>query len=184
MQPLKQMRRAWTVEDLDSLGVEDWRRYQIVDGSLLVSPAPNTEHEFVVSDLRRVLDAQLPADVAVLGSPGIDLGRSYLIPDAVVVPRAARALRQPLLLPAEVLLVVEVVSPGSVTTDRVTKPAQYAAAGIPAFWRVETDPISLSAYRLRPGQSVYTELGTWGRGQTAHIGEPFAIDIDIDRLAE
>ncbi|MFD2491822.1 Uma2 family endonuclease [Amycolatopsis jiangsuensis] len=39
--------------------------------------------------------------------------------------------------PEHVLLVVEVVSPGSGTTDRIVKTDQYAKAGIPFYWRVE-----------------------------------------------
>lgn len=190
MQPLEQMRRAWTVEDLDSLGVEDWRRYQIVDGSLLVSPPPFGDHELASADLRSIVGEQLPPGLVVVGPMGIRMGRSYLIPDLVVAERA-RLRGLDLLAPPDVMLVVEVVSPGSVTTDRVTKPAQYAAAGIGAYWRVETDPVSLTAYTLPPGPlgvpplaGDYAELGTWGRGQTAHIAEPFAIDIDIDLLAE
>jgi len=76
-----------------------------------------------------------------------------------------------------------VVSPGSVTTDRITKPAQYAAAGIGAYWWVETKPeVSLTAYVLREGANVYTELGTWTPGQIAQLIEPFAVDVDMDRL--
>ena len=37
-------------------------------------------------------------------------------------------------------LVVEVVSPSSRKTDRFFKPIEYAAAGVPAYWRVETEP--------------------------------------------
>ena len=77
-------------------------------------------------------------------------------------------------------LAVEIVSPGSVTTDRVTKPAQYAAAGIRHFWRVETRPVSLTAYAL--DGSTYRELGTWGAGETAHLAEPSPAEIPIDRL--
>lgn len=52
--------------------------------------------------------------------------------------------------PTDVELVIEIVSPGSVTEDRITKPAQYAAQGIGAFWRIEIDnELSLSAYVLR-----------------------------------
>lgn len=41
-------------------------------------------------------------------------------------------------LPAgDVLLAVEVMSPSSVTDDRLTKPAQYARAGIGHYWRLE-----------------------------------------------
>jgi Uma2 family endonuclease len=79
--------------------------------------------------------------------------------------------------------VVEVVSPGSITTDRVTKPAQYAAAGIPAYWRVETDPdVSLTAYRLPEGSTVYAEIGTWTRGEIAHLTEPVVVDVPIGQL--
>jgi Uma2 family endonuclease len=184
VQPLVRMRELWTVEDLRELGAEDWRRYEIVDGSLVVSPSPAADHELVSEEVRAAIRAALPPGVKVVGPMGVTVGRSFRIPDLVVVSRDRLRRGVDTLDPADVLLAVEVVSPGSVTTDRVTKPAQYAAAGIPAFWRVETDPISLSSYLLRPGQSAYTELGTWGRGQTAHIGEPFAIDIDIDRLAE
>jgi Uma2 family endonuclease len=40
----------------------------------------------------------------------------------------------------EVDLVVEVVSPESERRDRVIKPEEYAAAGIPEFWLVEQHP--------------------------------------------
>jgi Uma2 family endonuclease len=39
--------------------------------------------------------------------------------------------------PEHVLLVVEVVSPGSETTDRIVKVDQYAKTGILFYWRVE-----------------------------------------------
>lgn len=78
-------------------------------------------------------------------------------------------------------LVVEVVSPGSRTTDRVAKPRGYAAAGIPLFWRVETEPdLLVQAFVLRAG--AYESVGTvrergplpvpWGTAQ-----------VDIGRLA-
>jgi hypothetical protein len=41
------------------------------------------------------------------------------------------------LKPAECLLLCEVVSDSTVLTDRVTKPAEYASAGVPFHLRVE-----------------------------------------------
>jgi Uma2 family endonuclease len=40
----------------------------------------------------------------------------------------------PLVAPADVLLAVEIESPSSLTADRITKPAQYAALGIAHYW--------------------------------------------------
>ena len=179
--PLQQM---WTFEDLQALPEDvDWRRYEIVDGALVVSPGPALDHEFVIGEIRAVIMSALPAGFKVVGPITVDLHPSYRIPDLVVLPLDAFRAGGKLARPDDVLLAVEVVSPGSVTTDRITKPAQYAAAGIGAYWRVETQPeVSLAAYVLRGGESVYAELGTWVPGQIAHVGEPFHVEITISDL--
>jgi Uma2 family endonuclease len=185
VQPSVQMRDVWTVEDLGRLEVEDRHRYEIVDGALVVSPTPSIRHEFVVADLRDALLAQLPPELRVLtGAVGIAIGRSYRIPDLRVVRASLRGTSADRLSPADVRLAVEVVSPGSMTMDRVMKPAQYAAAGIPGYWRVETEPVSLSAYHLPAGAAVYAELGTWGPGEIATVALPFPAEIAVDGLLD
>lgn len=67
------------------------------------------------------------------------------------------ALQRKYAQPGEALLAVEVMSPSSVSTDRVTKPAQFAAAGIPHFWRFEPAEQVLWTYRL--DGDVYRETG-------------------------
>jgi Uma2 family endonuclease len=183
--------RTWTFDDLqqmpdfDEAGNQvDWRRLEILDGALIVSPSSDTWHEFALSRLNRQLAAWLPDGCEMVGTLGVAYGGSYLVPDLVIDRTDALAVRAPLLQPADVLLAAEVVSPGSRTMDRVTKPAAYAVAGVRDFWRVETDPtVSLTAYTLHPGAERYTELGTWGRGEVAEIDQPFAARIEIDALA-
>jgi Uma2 family endonuclease len=59
------------------------------------------------------------------------------VPDVVVV--AAEAIDETTTrIPSDaVLAVVEVVSPSTISIDRAIKPAMYAEAGIPVYWRVE-----------------------------------------------
>ena len=53
---------------------------------------------------------------------------------------------------AEVLVVVEIVSPGSRRTDHVAKRSEYADAGIPHYWIVDLDePVSLLDCHLAEG---------------------------------
>ncbi|HEV7204076.1 MAG TPA: Uma2 family endonuclease [Jatrophihabitans sp.] len=183
MHPLVEMRDVWTLDDLDTLDVEDRHRYEIVDGALVVSPTPGLRHEFAIGFLARMLTRAAPEDLIVLaGNAGISIGASYRVADLLVVPDDARSRTARALEPREVWLAVEVVSTGSVTTDRITKPAQYAAAGIPNFWRVETDPLGITACRLDAGAGVYTEIGSWAPGETARIAEPFPVEIEVDRL--
>ena len=49
----------------------------------------------------------------------------------------------------DVLLVVEIISPGSEATDTVAKRTEYAGAGIPQYWTVDQDPAqTVTMYRL------------------------------------
>lgn len=173
----------WTFDDLLALPESDWR-FEIIDGGLLMTPPPGLYHEGLWLKLRDLIKDAVPADHLVLGSPGIDMDPSYLIPDVTVVRRDAVRQGRRLAHSSELLLVVEVVSPGSVSTDRFLKPAKYAEAGIPHFWRVEFQPeLSLTAYALPDGATGYTEVGTWTAGQTAPIRAPFHVDIEIAELA-
>ena len=183
MQSSVRMRDVWTVDDLRELDVEDWRRAEIVDGALVVSPPPGKIHEYVAEELRAAIRRALPAGLKVVGPLGLELPRSYRIPDLLVLPVAFFRSDQPKVEPDDVVLAIEVVSPGSTTTDRVTKPAQYAAAGIAAYWRVETEPVGLTAYVLPPGADTYAESGSWGPEQTARLTEPFSVEVDLGSLA-
>jgi Uma2 family endonuclease len=170
----------WTFDDLASLPDELARRVEISDGVLEVSPPPLVGHQQLARRIARALDDD--RDRFVLHEVGIDLGPSYRVPDLTVV--AAELDGSALLLqPSDVLLAVEIVSPTSITNDRVAKPAQYAARGVRAYWRVEPSPATtVTAYVLRDGDDVYTEVGTWGPGETLRLGDPFAIEIAIDDL--
>lgn len=82
--------------------------------------------------------------------------------------------------PSHVLLVVEVVSPGSETTDRVVKAQQYAAAGIQFYWRVEmaaeATPV-LHTHVLDPAAGAYRSTGAHTGRLAAQV--PFSVTIDL-----
>jgi Uma2 family endonuclease len=81
---------------------------------------------------------------------------------------------------SEVVLVVEVVSPGSTRTDHVAKRNEYADAGIPHYWIVDiTEPVSLLACHLA-GEFGYADGGSvTGRFVAT---EPFPVEIDLQAL--
>jgi Uma2 family endonuclease len=85
--------------------------------------------------------------------------------------------------PAEVLLVVEVVSPESAHRDRTVKLRTYAEAGIPHYWRVEGEsgvPVA-HVYELDEPTTAYVPAGIF-RGKL-HRPVPFDIVLDLDALA-
>lgn len=82
-----------------------------------------------------------------------------------------------------VLLVVEVVSPGSETTDRIVKVDQYAKAGIAFYWRVEqaaTGVPIVYTYVLDPATKAYRD-GEMFTG-VIQAAVPFLLSVDLRTL--
>jgi Uma2 family endonuclease len=86
------------------------------------------------------------------------------------------------LRPEHRLLLVEIMSPSSVTTDQIDKPAEYATFGIQHFWRVESDDhaIHVFRYRLDPTTRTYALVGL-DKG-TLSIKDPVAVEVELDGL--
>ncbi|CAO5163674.1 hypothetical protein FAIPA1_230085 [Frankia sp. AiPs1] len=82
--------------------------------------------------------------------------------------------------PDSILLVGEVVSPGSETTDRVFKPEQHARAGIQFYWRVEPSATGVPlvyTYVLDPAARTY-RVGDVHTGVVEAVA-PFPMKIDL-----
>ncbi len=177
------MGRDWTFEDLRRLP-DDGRRYEIIDGSLHVSPAPTPRHQRAARRLGQVLDEAAPADLEAVEAVGVDCGRSVLQPDVIVARVAAFALDAVTFVPADVLLAVEVVSPSSVRMDRLVKPSVLAQAGVPAYWRVELDepgaPL-VAVYTLHG--DVYREVLTARAGESVTVDAPYRVQLRPAELA-
>ena len=105
-------------------------------------------------------------------------------PDVVVAVSSALVRdRAPLptnrVLAAEVLLVVEIVSPSSVERDLVTKRREYAAAGIPAYLVVDLRgmPGELTLYAARGADGAYLDVEPTGRVTADVAGTPVPIAV-------
>lgn len=134
--------RGWTLADLDGLP-EDGQRYELVDGGLVVTPYATQRHQDLADDLRDRLRAAAPAGWRCrVEYPLPFADDTQRIPDVVVYRwplRHPRADARNPLGPADVGLLVEVVSRRTRRTDRFAKPGEYAEAGIGLFWRLETE---------------------------------------------
>ncbi len=172
----------WTFDQLQGLP-DDGRRYEVVDGHLVVTPPPSQAHQLVTNRLLRQVIAACPPDWEVLSEFALPLGSDGRVPDLAVVRRHAllgEATPYPL-GPAEFGLVVEVTSRSTRKTDLFAKPGEYAEAGIPLFWRVDRTPeLAIHCYRLGVGgyEAVSVAPGAGSRCP-APWGEA---DIDLERV--
>jgi Uma2 family endonuclease len=177
----------WTPDDVEALPDSgDHARYEVVEGGVLVvSPAPGVAHQRASYWLHQALAqaaAQASADAEVLEAVNVALpGNKLLVPDVVVV--TADAIDETTTrIPSEaVLAVVEVVSPSTISIDRAIKPAMYAEAAIPVYWRVELqDTPRIVVSTLTRGR--YVSRSTLTAGTLARITKPFPVEIDPAQL--
>ncbi len=172
---------GWTADDLERFPEDNVRR-ELLDGVLLLSPSPSSIHQTIAMRLGVALEEGCPADMQVTQNVDVRFSeRRSLAPDVLVITEAgARRTLRPF-MPHEVILAVEIVSPTSVSMDRITKPAIYAGAGIPYFWRVETDGgITVHTYKIDPVHEIYQPTGTFS--DVIDTAEPWPIIVPISRL--
>ncbi|MFC4018607.1 Uma2 family endonuclease [Micromonospora sp. GCM10011542] len=168
---------AWTVDDLQDLP-EDGQDYEIFDGSLLVSPHADVFHGAVANRLRRLLDRQAPAGLLVGQDIGVSAKRSsYFVPDLFVARESALDEGGAALRPADVLLVVEVISPSNAGRDLVLKRHEYAVAGIPRYWLVEPRKQTLTVLENVGG--VYRETAAISGTETYRADQPFPLTLAL-----
>ncbi|MEO8635024.1 MAG: Uma2 family endonuclease [Gemmatimonadales bacterium] len=120
----------------------DGRRYEVIRGELLVTPAPRMRHELIVARLMYALSAYLEREPVgtVLGSRGdIVFGTHTKVePDVFVVPPQEMATLDWAQV-RHLLLIVEVLSPSSRRFDRFTKRVEFQRQGIPLYWVVDAE---------------------------------------------
>jgi Uma2 family endonuclease len=130
--------RAASLDDWRRLNDEDpGHRYEVDKGNIIIMVPATPNHQTASSRLFAwLLGTGVPPDL-ILMETGLALAPTTgRIPDLIVL-RERPAPGTLYVDPRAVRLAVEVVSDSSMTADHVDKPAEYAAAGIPNFWRVD-----------------------------------------------
>ncbi|MEU0478562.1 Uma2 family endonuclease [Streptosporangium sp. NPDC006013] len=167
----------FTVDDLLTFP-DDGNRYELFNGSLLVSPSPIPLHQRAIARLLVILEGVAPPEFEPL--PDVNLrasDRDFFIPDLVVVPTKAVDETQLMFAPRDILLAVEVVSPSTQARDRHLKRAAYAAAGIPVYWRIElSDGPSVHVHELAGDE--YKPAERHDAGEVATLFAPFEVSFD------
>ncbi|MGW0984084.1 Uma2 family endonuclease [Streptomyces xiamenensis] len=177
---------GYTADDLDRLPNLP-PHTELIDGSLVMMSPQTAFHSRAMRLLENELLRLAPEGLEIFREMTVTLGkRDRPEPDVMAVKATAyTGPEQTSFLPEDVVLAIEVVSADSLKRDREVKPRKYAAAGIPHFWRVERDKKSgrtaVYVYEVDPATRAYLLTGI--HHDQLKLGVPFAIDIDLSRLA-
>ncbi|HXR64577.1 MAG TPA: Uma2 family endonuclease [Ktedonobacteraceae bacterium] len=156
----------WTYEMYSALP-NDGHRYEVVRGVLIMQPAPEMAHQGALGLISYYLDEQIfstnrglvftgPADV-VLSS------QKVVQPDVLVLLENHLDRLQEKCIEGAPDLVVEVISPSSMTYDRLVKHNLYEQGGIPEYWLVNPKDQSIEVFVLE--MDKYRSLGAFRNEQ-------------------
>jgi Uma2 family endonuclease len=153
--------RAWTRADLDRLP-DDGNKYEVLDGELLVTPAPSPVHQQIIAWLSQ----RLTPFVATHGIGVVHQARSIMVngpkrqvePDLMVLPVGRFETWDAAPTPK---LVIEVLSKATRRRDLAQKRQFYLERGVEEYWAVDRQDRSIMRVRRDAAESV-TALLTWG----------------------
>jgi Uma2 family endonuclease len=166
--------QLFTVDDLERMP-DDGRRYELVDGVLIVSPAPQLPHQVVLTELIVSLHGACPPGLFVVAGPGVRMsGDTELIPDLVVIRQEQLAERWVTRPP---LLAVEIQSPSTALFDLNTKKAVYERFSIESYWVLvpDCDQPELIAFDLCDGR--YEQVAHVRGRQAFRAQRPFPVEV-------
>lgn len=175
-----------SLEQWDALELDPTRRWELSEGTLIMSPRPQLWHQRISRRLTRLLEDHLPDGLEAIPEIEVITRTSFppsvRDPDIVVVPDRVFDQRPARVPAADVVLVVEIVSPGSRGADHVMKLHEYAKAGIEHYWIVDPDAPTdnrFLAYRL--DGETYRRV-TALNGDRVRVNEPTGMEFALDEL--
>ena len=171
---------SYTIDDLERFP-DDGNRYELVEGFLLVTPAPESPHQVVQSRLMQQLVRYfLPhISVHVLTPGAVQVApATHMEPDILVVPDDGTVPRKWLQM-RDLWLAIEISGRGSRVYDRDFKGPAYMRAGVKTYWRIDLRDRCL--YVSVPGQPAEVRYSDQVRWQ-APVGPDAPMVVDVREL--
>ena len=158
--------KIWTYEDYLALPEDDGNRYEVIEGELLVTPAPGSDHQYAVVELIGEIRAFVKARGLgrVYTAPyevHLDADTRPVQPDVFFVTEARRPKRGTKRMDGAPELVIEVISRSSDRADNSVKMLAYERSGVLEYWIVDPRKQSVRIYTLDDGKftswGIYSE---------------------------
>ena len=160
---------------------DDGNRYEVIDGEVLVTPAPSPQHQHVLFTLAINLRQYVERWGLGVVLPDVDLlfvTGQFLRPDLLFVPESARGGITNRGIEEAPGLVVEVLSPTSRAIDRVKKPRRYGDFGIPEYWVVDPEERVVWVWRFATGVTTPERVTDRVEWRPEGAREPLVLELE------
>ena len=154
----------FTYEDL-LYAPDNGKRYEVLEGDLIVSPSSNRKHQRAVHRLHAWLTTWEDADRGQVYTAPFDVvlsQRDVVEPDLLFIAKDRLHILTDENVQGAPDLVVEVISEGSRRRDAITKRHIYEHYAVRFYWLVDPEEETVRVFELRDGaygEPIYLRAG-------------------------
>jgi Uma2 family endonuclease len=145
----------YTYEDYKSLYIWENKQYELLDGEIIMVPAPSTYHQKISGQIYFLIKLFVektgsgvifysPIDVVLDGEEGCDVVQ----PDIIFISKDRLDIIKEEEIRDAPDLVIEILSPATEKKDRFYKKSLYARHAVREYWIVDPDKKSIELYTL------------------------------------
>lgn len=174
----------YTVEDYLNVAESETERYELLEGELVMVPAPNWFHQSIAAALFEQLNQFVKErELGVVRFAPLDVEFSphdVAQPDLIFLSRHKLDLVQEGRVRGAPDLVVEIFSPSTRQRDRTTKRTLYARHGVGEYWLVDPDAETVEVLSL--GDEGFTRTRLYERADTLRSPLFSELEIPLDAV--
>ena len=161
-------------------------RWELIDGELVIAPAPNMQHQSIQSNVDwhlqtfvrgRNLGAVFNAPTDVVFSDN-----DTVQPDLVFISRERESVITYANIQGAPDLVVEILSPSTARRDWRNKPDLYAKHGVKEYWLISPESRTVWVFRLM--DNIFEEAGMYGEEDTLTSPTLEGFTLDLSEVFE
>ncbi len=166
----------------DYLKTSDDERYELLDGELIIMPAPSIAHQHVAMKLGTRLDTFVEeGNLGVLYSAPTDVVLSdtdVVQPDLLFISSERAHIITPANIQGAPDLIVEIRSDSTAERDETLKRNLYAERGVKEYWLVDPDAMTIAVLLLREGGYAEVAAHRMGQALTSPTLKGFSVNLD------
>ena len=168
----------------DYVMTPDDERWELLRGALTRRPTPNTAHQRTLGNIAVALfnsvDDKGLGEVIISPFDVVLSPTNVLEPDLIFVATGQRSIITDANIQGAPALVIEVVSPSTLTRDRELKRRIYAEHGVSEYWLVDPDARTISVMSLQ--DKDFREVGNYGVGEVLSSPTLEGLALDLTRI--
>lgn len=159
----------FTYKDYKNLPESETKRYELLEGELVMVPSPTTHHQKISWNLERLVgDFVQKHGLGFIYHAPLDVVFSewdVAQPDIFFISRERSEIITEENIRGAPDLVIEILSPATAERDRTYKRTLYARHGVNEYWLVDPDKRTLQVMKL--GEKGFESVGAYTQTLTS-----------------